>query len=157
MFAVFGEIDMNRSMKSLIITQASILLYSSIGFAGARYHIESGTVLDATTKLIWQKKSTDEIYDWSEAKGFCKMLNAISLGGYSSDWRLPNISELLTIVDYEKVSPLFDTNAFSGPTRWYWTSTPKQNSDNLAWFVNFGSGFTRWESKDNKFHVRCVR
>jgi hypothetical protein len=150
---------MNRLIKCLLVTYFYLfmMLCSSISFA-ARYQSKSGTVLDTVTKLIWQEKSPNESYTWSEAEAYCKQQNAEKLGGYSSDWRLPEITELLTIVDYRRVNPAFDQDAFSGPTKEYWTSTPHYGDSVSAWLVDFkGGGNSYWGSKTLSNYVRCVR
>ncbi len=149
---------MNRLIKCLLVTYfyLFIMLCSSISFA-ARYQSKTGTVLDTITKLIWQEKSPDKSYTWSEAEAYCKQQNTEKLGGYSSGWRLPEITELLTIVDYRRVNPAFDQDAFSGPTGWYWTSTPKYGGSGSAWHVSFGNGGSYWNGQTYYYCVRCVR
>ena len=48
---------------------------------------------DSTSGLMWQTDS-DCCYEWGEAKTYCQNLN---WGGYS-DWRLPSISELRSLI-----------------------------------------------------------
>ena len=54
--------------------------------------------IDSTTGLMWQNKASDsEEYDldWENAKQYC---NDLVLAGYD-DWRLPDIKELISIID----------------------------------------------------------
>jgi hypothetical protein len=61
-------------------------------------------VMDRTTGLIWEVKTTDgsihdtgNVYDWSSAhRDFIAGLNAMHFGGFS-DWRLPTTDELRSI------------------------------------------------------------
>lgn len=48
---------------------------------------------DSLSGLIWQHDA-DCCYDWQDAKTYCENLD---LGGYS-DWRLPSLDELRTLV-----------------------------------------------------------
>jgi hypothetical protein len=149
---------MNQQMKCPSITFFLLMaLCPLMSFAAPRYQLESGTVLDTVTKLIWQEKAPDESYSWSKAEAYCKQQNTDKLGGYSTGWRLPSISELVTIVDYRMFNPAFDQTAFSGPIGRYWTSTPKQGGSGSAWYVLFSDGYSNWYEVSNNDFVRCVR
>ena len=118
-----------------------------------------GVVADSATGLAWQDDYSDnggfikEVI-WQEALVYCEEL---SLGG-KSDWRLPNIRELKSIVDDTKYKPTIDgvfTNVTSRP---YWSSTTDASNSSNAWFVNFELGIDGWYGKTNDtFYVRCVR
>ena len=49
---------------------------------------------DPTSGLTWQVTSPTGYHYWDEAKSYC---NSLSLGGHS-DWRLPSIGELRTLI-----------------------------------------------------------
>ena len=55
---------------------------------------EDGTISDINTKLMWEKFPLDTRKVWDDAINLCENLN---LGGYS-DWHLPIIDELRTLV-----------------------------------------------------------
>jgi len=57
-----------------------------------------GTVSDSATGLMWAQNDSGEGLNWGDALAYCEHLN---LAGYS-DWRLPTIKELNSIVDYSK-------------------------------------------------------
>lgn len=61
-----------------------------------RYVVNNGTVTDAYTGLIWEQNSSEKALTWEEALAYCENL---SLAG-NTDWRLPNINELNSLVDY---------------------------------------------------------
>jgi Protein of unknown function (DUF1566) len=114
-----------------------------------------GTITDLNTGLIWEKKSDDDsihdkdtAYNWDNAfVVHVAGLNAASFAGHQ-DWRLPNVKELSSIVDYENVNPavagafndtcLFNctvlTCSCTAPGN-YWSSTTFANFPVLAWSV----------------------
>lgn len=126
-----------------------------------------GTISDSRTKLRWQKcaiglsgaacgTGTFSTVTWSAALNACNNLN---LAGKL--WRLPNVNELRSIVDYSRAAaPAFDATVFPGnATASYWTSsTPSFNMTN-AWAVDFGGaniGSVQYYVKTNTYAARCV-
>ncbi len=93
-----------------------------------------GTVSDTATGLMWQKATAPGKYTWEQALAYCE---GLSLSGYT-DWRLPNVSELRSLVDDSFVSPAIDR--LLAPYTWsygYWTSSPFSGRPSSAWFVSF--------------------
>jgi hypothetical protein len=85
------------------------------------------------------------------------------LAGYT-DWRLPTVKELQSLVDYSRPNPEEpDVPAVSpdlpGATAmwYYWSSTSYANNDGLAWDVSFSIGYVSSYNKGNDSHVRAVR
>jgi hypothetical protein len=92
--------------------------------------------------------------DWAGAKSYCANL---TLDGYS-DWRLPSIKELQSIVDITKHDPAIKAEFSNTATDdWYWSASPNVNNDSYAWFVGFDGGDTYNRTKTSKNYVRCVR
>lgn len=119
-----------------------------------RFTVTTETVCDNVTGLMWSRNSavTGRL-NWEAAKKAC---DTLTLGG-CSDWRLPTIQELLTLVDYSKTSPSIDP-AFQCESSWYWTSTPYAGSPSgCAWFVGFNYGYSDWDGQDDEDYVRAVR
>ena len=96
-----------------------------------------GTVTDLNTGLMWQKDCSTKTF-WDDALSHCENL---SLGGYD-DWRLPNIKELLSIVDFTKHNYALNTNYFIDiTTEDFWSSTSYVYSwTDYACVVDFSYG-----------------
>src|SRR5216117_3699939 len=136
-----------------------------------------GTVTDVNTGLMWEKLSHDgtvhddhNTYTWANAiTGHVATLNAMNFAGHT-DWRLPNVRELLSIVTYQNllptVAPAFDNHCssgcdvtscsctFSGDT---WTSTSEADSPSNTWFVDFQDGQVGAGLEHGTGPVRAVR
>lgn len=107
-----------------------------------------GTVTDNLTGLIWLKNANCfGQKTWSEALSDCNGLAApscsLSDGSVAGEWRLPNIMELVTLIDFgsstpgtslqsdfDNVSSIFD----------YWSSTTNAIDPTFAW-----AGDTIWD------------
>ncbi len=116
---------------------------------------QNGIAKDSATGLMWQdNKDTQTIKkDWEGAKAYCENL---TLGGYS-DWRLPNIYELTTLLDNTKSSKPFVINGIENIiSAYYWSSTTDAGSG-FVWVVAFHNGVDGWDRKANSDYVRCVR
>jgi hypothetical protein len=112
---------------------------------------ENGTITDTLTGLIWQKEATEETMTWEKAQEYCENL---SLNGYT-DWRLPAVKELLSLVDYSRYNPA--TKMPNTSSSFYWSSTTYAYNTNLAWGVYFSNGNDSYDYKDNSNYVRAVR
>lgn len=113
-----------------------------------------GTVKDKTTKLMWQQASQGGM-TWQNALEYCENL---SLAGYN-DWRLPNINELQSIVNYDvydsAINVVFFPNMVSD---FYWSSTSfAYAGGGNAWVIDFYSGYVDGIMKSTDYHVIAVR
>lgn len=113
-----------------------------------------GTVTDLSTGLVWQKTGDGYTGTWNIAINYC---DDLTLGG-QSDWRLPEYWELLSLVDYGKLtSPTINTDYFSSTSGGYWTSTIYSSSPTYRWQVYFQTGSTSYTHYTNSARTRCVR
>jgi hypothetical protein len=125
-----------------------------------------GTVTDRATALQWQRCSQGQAWSSGTCTGTAtthtwqvalQLAEAASYAG-RSDWRLPNIKELASIVEQACYNPAIDLAVFPGtPSSYFWSSSPLAGGTDLAWFVYFGSGFDGYNFKYNVSQVRLVR
>jgi MYXO-CTERM domain-containing protein len=113
------------------------------------------TVQDTTTKLEWQRTDDGTRRSWKDSLDYCSRL---SLGGLSG-WHLPNISELLGIVQYDALnSGVAIDPAFQGAKGdLYWTSTQNEGIPTLSWAITFNLGIVDGLSVTGLGFARCVR
>ncbi|ETR70851.1 MAG: hypothetical protein OMM_02932 [Candidatus Magnetoglobus multicellularis str. Araruama] len=111
------------------------------------------TVTDTYTGLMWSPEISETRKTWKEALEFCEIYNYTG----NNDWRLPEIRELLSIVDYSKYGPAIDTNFFSTMYGYYFTrSTFDDFYPDRVWSVDFNYGFVS-ETAKSSYYVRAVR
>ena len=149
-----------------------------------------GTITDLNTGLIWEQKMRDAawpivnlhdvtltfawdsaaptIWDWLEQ---VNTEGGTGLAGHN-DWRIPNVKELQSIVDYGTFSPAVDV-AFNNNPRMlatcsvaecsltgvgnYWTSTTLELDTSRGWGVGFNAGGAFNDAKSDILFVRAVR
>jgi hypothetical protein len=127
-----------------------------------------GTVLDEATGLIWQRcvmgRNEDEtcsqngdavvLGDWVTGLGYCEEL---MLAGHS-DWRLPNVNELMTTQDHDLWEPAVDTSVFPmGTVMNIWSSTTDVTQPDQAFYGSTNRGGNNVSAKLQEYHIRCVR
>jgi len=113
-----------------------------------------GTVTDTVTGLMWQKAVASGTFTLPQAVAFCPTLTLAT----HSDWRLPTIIELTSIVDLGQSNPSINVTFFPAtPAASFWSSSPLAGSPTFAWFVYFGSGYAERSFVTGSADVRCVR
>ena len=92
-----------------------------------------------------------------DTEKYAVSVNAVGLCGYN-DWRMPSLSELLSIVHSGANNPAIDTVYFPGTiSSRYWTASTYSGSSNDAWIVRFGAGSSAGNNKFGYDSVRLVR
>jgi len=75
-----------------------------------------------------------------------------------SDWRVPNIRELQTIVNRDAFDPSIDRSAFPATSSsFFWSSTNLSYDLSSAWFVFFYDGYAFGGNRIDYHEVRLVR
>ena len=97
--------------------------------------------------------------DIPDTEGFIKALNSARYGGYS-DWRMPTIKELGSIVNFgiPYPGPTIDTDYFPNTQpSFYWSATTYAYFTSFVWGVYFSHGHDDFYSDYFEFYVRAVR
>ena len=143
----------------------------------SRYTVNNnGTVTDNISGLMWQQCSAgqtltegddvctepedenDLLFNWKSALEHAQTTNAgVGYAGYT-DWRLPNISELGSLIARNRYLPAANSSAMPYLlTDWYWTSSPDFNDGTKSWQVNLQDGSDFTEQRSETAHVILVR
>ena len=123
--------DVNGNLQSCTSTGQDGEFQKGVSVTPRFVDNANGTVKDNLTGLIWLK-NTDclGLVDWTSAlddsntlaSGTCGLTDSSAAGS----WRLPNVKELLSLVDYGRFNPaLPEGHPFSGVTAngEFWSST----------------------------------
>src|SRR5262249_8894894 len=129
----------------------------------------NGTITDNLTGLIWLKNANcigssypgfdqvgtvgDGAVNWNPALDFVAGINAgtyncgdnSNAGNHQTDWRLPNIRELNSLIDFGRSLPALPadhpfSNFQVSVNDYYWSSTSVANLLGNAWMINFYLG-----------------
>lgn len=116
----------------------------------------NGTVTDKTTGLIWQQSGTLYPVDWHRARQFAsKELNEKKFAG-SSDWRMPTVDELMSLLDRTPQGQDFCLESvFDQRHKWLWSCD--KCAFTSAWYVSVDLGFVGHQDHSAFYHVKAVR
>jgi hypothetical protein len=136
-----------------------------------RYTVHNdGTATDVRTGLMW--KVCSEGQTWSESSGTTTCSD--SAGTYTwkaaleivnnhtfaehNDWRVPNRSELNSLVALNRYVPSINLNIFPAtPSRSYWSSSPFASNSKNTWIIYFNFSGDGASDRSTDRAVRLVR
>jgi len=150
---------MMKQSKIILVSKKILLVMiglSSMLFADFN-RSSTGVITDCATGLEWQDDYSDnggniKEANWRDAIAYC---NNLQLDG--GGWRLPNINELRSIVDYTKYDPAINSSFQNSTSNRYWDSTTSIALTSYAWIVSFYDGSGGAYNKSYTLDVRCVR
>jgi hypothetical protein len=124
-----------------------------------------GTVTDAGTGLVWMRCAVGQDWSGGACIGFPRsetfdsayLLTGRFFFAGRSDWRVPNIRELQTIVDRSRANPAFDPTSFQNLIDRFWSSSTLAGSPESAWYVDFSTGASAYRERSQPIQVRLVR
>ena len=121
-----------------------------------------GTVTDNNTGLMWSKTANyGNPLIWDAAISYCEDLTLADL----SDWRLPALSELKTLLHRRDIPPSLPdghpfTDVDTGRYGLYWSTTKVDTPYppiTQAWGVKFGIGIVYYQLMTVEENMWCVR
>lgn len=125
---------------------------------------KNGTVRDRLSGLVWLRDADAFGFrTWTHALACCRELQDgdgnLSDGSKRGQWRLPNIREIESLVDYGQVGPCLpkDHPFVNVRPSSYWTSTTVASGPTEAMFIILGVGPSIFENKEHQFFVWPVR
>jgi len=117
-----------------------------------------GTVTDRSTGLTWMKNDSGKPMNWQQA---LKYADNLKLSGHN-DWRLPNVKELQSIVDYTKAPDARNTSSkraainpifkLTKTESWFWSGTT-HIENGFAYYVCFGRGLSAWKRNGKQINA----
>ena len=112
-------------------------------------------VADYATHLMWTQ-TPEQPLRWQDASRFIAQLNADRYAGFS-DWRLPTVEELASLLETKKTKYGLYVAAFFGDTpRWCWSADLAPDAQS-AWYVSFNSGGIQQQPIEQTAFVLAVR
>ena len=127
---------------------------------GERFALDGDSVRDQLTGLIWSRNADPlgRPLPWEEALAAVDGLNRAAQDR-ATDWRMPNIRELESLVDLQADSPaLPEGHPFTNVRDVYWSSTTSVYEARYAWALYSRDGMVGVGFKpDTGFHLWPVR
>lgn len=131
-------------------------------------HAATATITDNKNKhtwlrcpvgMSWDGSSCTGIslkYTWTGAVAAVEELNQKKVAG-RSDWRLPTVEELATVVERRCFKPAIDLKAFPySPESGFWTDTPVEGVQPRAWVIHFLNGKPYIAKKTQTWRLRLI-
>ena len=125
-----------------------------------------GTVTHTRTGLMWKRcaegqtwaggtcTGTAGAYNWAGAL----LAGRAATDATHTDWRLPNVKELESIVEGKCYSPSINASIFPNTSAsGFWSASANAHSSSSAWYVRFGYGDAYYGYKGGSVQVRLVR
>jgi hypothetical protein len=118
----------------------------------------SNCVTDNLTGLMWLKNPDATTRTLTDAIAYCEGLDGTSGRGGYTDWRMPNVLELLSLIDYGRFDPALPSgHPFSVGSITCSSGTTYLGHPGYQWNVGTGGGGADIGLKTSAFRVWPVR
>ena len=151
---IFSQMAISQTCKDSIIASTP----------DNHFSINGQEVTDLETGLIWQKcplgKTGSDCTGSAQQFNWVTALRAAETEAQKTGkaWRLPNIKELLSIIEGKCSNPAINLTIFPNTDfSYFWSVTPDANTLNYAWHAGFSYGSLHASSKKGRSYVRLVR
>lgn len=129
---------------------------------------DDGTVMDKETGITWMRCAIGQnwdgntcagnanTYSWQDAVDTATKANKSGYGGHT-DWRLPYVPELASIVERQCSNPRVNLKVFPAtPLVAFWTGMEKMGRPDMAYILDFDKGNASPSVKTFKGAVRLM-
>jgi len=123
-----------------------------------QYEDQGEIIIDHVTGLMWQRSGSNNRLRYAATQKYADQLNKKRFAGYS-DWRLPTIPELMSLLEPEQqTNGLYINSIFDSKQSLCWSADPVAGSSGLVWDVDFLlGGSVHRNFHQHLLHLRCVR
>jgi hypothetical protein len=135
-------------------------LQNGVAWPNPRFTVGTGAeadcVTDNLTGLMWVKSPDSTRRTWQQALDYA---SGLTLCGYS-DWRLPNVNELESLVNagQSNTAEWLNRQGFSNVQfGFYWSATTSADYTVFAWYVGMWFGSVNCDDKTYYYYVWPVR
>lgn len=127
-----------------------------------------GAITDTQTKKSWLRcpvgmswsgstcTGQSLTFKWNDALDMVNEYNTNKVGG-RTDWRLPRVEELNTIVEKQCFKPAINLEAFPySPESGFWTDSSVEGAQPRVWIVHFLHGQQYIANKKQDWRIRLI-
>jgi len=116
-------------------------------------------VIDNATGLTWAADGNEGGCRSGGAASWASHLTYLATLDFAgfTDWRMPNIFELFSIIDMSAFNPAVNALFTNTKTSYYWSSTAESDFTTWAWRIYFILGNIDQNDKTASHYLRAVR
>ncbi len=154
-----------QEVKEMVLRRGfSDIWWNPKGHFSHAYEIQTfngkRVVMDHATGLMWQQSGSPDPIPWKKAQDYIDQLNRENYAGFS-DWRLPTIEELASLLEPARRKGFFVAPLFDITQRWCWSADFCKRKVFFVlpakWYIDFYNGLIHGSYLRDKNAVRAVR